>query len=57
MWRVTCDVDCVQNIEGNVMTDILVSVIAYPLVAVQLHDEGAAGEVEGERKYVSPRVV
>ena len=49
--------DCVQNIEGNVMTDILVSVIAYPLVAVHLHDEGAAGEVEGERKYVSPRVV
>lgn len=39
------------------MVDVLVSVIAYPLVAVQLHDEGAAGEVEGERKFVSPRLV
>lgn len=50
-------VSCVQNIEGNVLTDVMVSLIAYPLVAVQLHDEGEAGKKEGERKYVSPRLV
>jgi hypothetical protein len=45
-----------QNIEGNVANDIILSVIAYPLVAVQMYDEAVVAEVEGERKQASGSV-
>jgi hypothetical protein len=45
---------CLQNIEGNPLADMMLSLIAYPLVAVQLHDEGEAAQIDRERKYVPP---
>lgn len=34
----------VQNIKGNVANDVILSVVLYPLVAVQMHDEALAAE-------------
>lgn len=35
-----------QNIKGNVINDVMLSVILYPLVAVQMHDEALAAQNE-----------
>lgn len=33
-----------QNIRGDVFSDILLGLVFYPFVAVQLHDEALAAE-------------
>ena len=35
-----------QNIKGNVINDVMLSVVMYPLVAVQMHDEALAAQNE-----------
>lgn len=36
----------VQSIKGNVINDVMLSVVLYPLVAVQMHDEALAAQNE-----------
>lgn len=43
-----------QNIKGNVINDVMLSVVLYPLVAVQLHDEALAAQ--NERPAPAPAV-
>ena len=36
-----------QNLNGNIANDILLSFIAFPFVAVQIDDEAVAAAAEG----------
>lgn len=39
-----------QNVEGNMLVDMLASIVAYPFVALQVHDEAEAGMVDSEMR-------
>eukprot|EP00892_Ulva_mutabilis_P009681 jgi/Ulvmu1/7085/UM033_0146.1 len=44
----------IRNIKGSVLTDVMLSVVLYPLVAVQMHDEALAAQ--NERPAPQPAV-
>lgn len=44
-----------QNLRGNVAHDILLAVVAYPFVAVQIHDEALAAIEEGPGNQTPPK--
>jgi hypothetical protein len=37
---------CVQNIDGDIISDVLVCAVLYPFAAVQMHDEAVVVEEE-----------
>ena len=37
-----------QNIRGDILSDVIISMVLYPFVAVQLHDEAIAIDEDGK---------